>query len=107
MDEKPKRRWFQIRLSTMLILTAIVAWGMATPIYLPIGLIETPIGAPRPRGADRVVMDTICLGSPRTSHWLRRNGYLKPDIVWPAVAFVSFVAWKVVWAVVVRRRIAA
>ena len=30
MDEKPKRRWFRFRISTVLILTAILAWGMAT-----------------------------------------------------------------------------
>ena len=29
MDEKPRRRWFRFRLSTVLILTAIVAGGMA------------------------------------------------------------------------------
>jgi len=29
MEEKPKRRWFRFRLSTVLILTAIAAWGMA------------------------------------------------------------------------------
>ncbi|MBX9790305.1 MAG: hypothetical protein K2Y37_15410 [Pirellulales bacterium] len=30
MDEKPKRRWFLFRLSTVLILTAIAAWIMVT-----------------------------------------------------------------------------
>jgi hypothetical protein len=29
MDETPKRRWFRFRISTVLILTAIAAWGMA------------------------------------------------------------------------------
>ncbi|MGD9646475.1 MAG: hypothetical protein AB7U73_12240 [Pirellulales bacterium] len=29
MDEKPKRRWFQFRLSTWLVLVAILGWAMA------------------------------------------------------------------------------
>lgn len=34
MDEKPQRRWFRFRLSTVLMLTAIVAWGMSYwPFY--------------------------------------------------------------------------
>lgn len=29
MSEKPRRRWFQFRLSTWLVLVAIAAWAMA------------------------------------------------------------------------------
>lgn len=32
MDETPAKRWFRFRLSTVLIVTAITAWGMATPL---------------------------------------------------------------------------
>jgi hypothetical protein len=43
MDEKPKRRWFRFRLSTVLILTAITAWGMACRPWIDWHHERTPI----------------------------------------------------------------
>ncbi|MBX9788783.1 MAG: hypothetical protein K2Y37_07690 [Pirellulales bacterium] len=32
MSQTPAKRWYRFRLSTVLILTSIAAWGMATPL---------------------------------------------------------------------------
>ena len=80
MDEKPKRRWFRFRLSTVLILTAIVAWAMACwPWRIAIYTYYTPIR------------------SEETSWFVNR------DLRWPALALAAFLAWKAVLAIVARR----
>ena len=77
MDEKPKRRWFRFRLSTVLILTAIVAWYMASlPFYDP--------------DADKVA--------------LIEGRRLNPSLLGPILAFFAFLAWKAAWAVKARFR---
>ncbi len=79
-NDKPKRRWFRFRLSTVLILTAIVAWGMARwPLleedyYLMLRAIPYP-GPSRPF-----------------------------PLKGPLLALAAFLAWKAAWAVVERRR---
>lgn len=101
MDDKPKRRWFRFRLSTVLILTAILAWAMATrPFFV---LVATENGR-------YVVFD------PHSSATLKEGRSLYPDttpmvydwinprLKWPALAFAAFLAWKAAWAVVERRR---
>jgi hypothetical protein len=84
MTEKPSHRWFQFRLSTVLILTAIVAWGMALPAYVPRPQKMSDIW-PIPKGRPIELQ-------------------LNRDLVWPAVALAAFLLSKVAWAVVERRR---
>ncbi|MBX9790320.1 MAG: hypothetical protein K2Y37_15490 [Pirellulales bacterium] len=84
MDEKPKRRWFRFRLSTLLILTAIAAWAMATPRFVP-GPAKLSELWPIPTG--RPVEQ-------RLNH----------QLAWPAFALAAFLAWKGASTVVERRR---
>ena len=83
MDEKPRRRLFRFRLSTVLILTAIVAWGMAT-------------GLPYERHG---LMGTHHM-QPFTSYWWEFN----PLGLLPCFALAAFLGWKATWEVVDRRR---
>ena len=77
----PLFRWFRFRLSTVLILTAIVAWAMACwPWRIAIYTYYTPIR------------------SEETSWFVNR------DLRWPALALAAFLAWKAAWAVVEHRR---
>ncbi|MGE0536604.1 MAG: hypothetical protein AB7O68_16660 [Pirellulales bacterium] len=100
MTEKAKRPWLRFRLSTVLILTAIVAWGMATRPYLVLGPGAHIIWNPP---------DTM---AERESIWHRwgtpyANRKLNPALRWPALALAAFLAWKGASAVgprVVRRR---
>ncbi|MGD9645047.1 MAG: hypothetical protein AB7U73_05000 [Pirellulales bacterium] len=82
MDEKPKRRWFRFKLSSVLILTAILAWAMATrPYWFWIQMPPDPNG---PVGKH----DAIRFNS---------------DFAWPALALLAFLVWKAAWAVAARR----
>jgi hypothetical protein len=75
MDDKPQRRWFRFRLSTVLILTAIVAWGMACRPYL----VE------REFGYVLTVGNTI---------YTDGGHELNTALKWPALVLIAFVAWK-------------
>jgi len=81
MDEKLKRGWFRFRLSTVLILTAILACGMAIGFTVTIFIAEPP------------------------AYWMpRRYARLNPKLIGPALALAAFLAWKAAWVVVERRR---
>lgn len=125
MDEKPKRRWFRFRLSTVLILTAIVAWGMALRPVLDWGVndevnafggkyhagccvglneIFEDVGLP---GGDELTVDNaflyVSLLTPNLGDiwWMT----IEPKAaLYPTLALAAFLAWKAGWAVVERRR---
>ena len=85
MAEQPKKRWFRFRLSTVLILTAIAAWAMACwPSYgdLWIRFAKRPQIPPIP-----------------TPFWIFAPAATVGDILWPALALLAFLAWKVAWAI--------
>ena len=87
MDERPKRRWFRFRLSTVLILTAIAAWGMALrPLFVSVkpGYKGHFVAVPAGPYFTAVVPN--------------------PNLKWPALALAAFLAWKAAWAVAERRR---
>ena len=119
MAEKPKRRGFQFKLSTVLILTAIAAWGMSLSPYFeeaPVTyyrqVLEVPPGAPIAYGPEVKVRN----GEPppfrlgyRTPHTSRRmwQKTLAPQLRYPFAALAVFLAWKAAWVVgprLVRRR---
>jgi hypothetical protein len=101
MDEKPKRRWFRFRLSTVLILTAIVAWGMATWPDLAIGYYSWS-------GTWQVIGRRFWQSSDVTwSVEFERCGIVVGScnaVAWPALSLAAFLAWKAAWAVAERRR---
>jgi hypothetical protein len=102
MDEPPTRRWFRFRLSTVLILTAIVAWGMACRPYIETGTTGAWLnsGDPLPPGARS---DGIVVRRDRV-HVLVDRQSLNPALQWPLTTLVAFLAWKAAWAVAERRR---
>jgi hypothetical protein len=119
MTEKPKRRWFRFRLSTVLILTAIAALVMAFQPALDWGHYGGPDDVPKSFnisvtfGLNRNPMiygedlDNICLelsltGSGWGQGWWVTFG--PKAACYPLAALVTFLAWKAVWAVVERRR---
>ena len=124
-----KRRWFRFRLSTVLILIAIAAWGMACwPFYYveflpvhkpgPVGEWFVPVRVlqtkrvPAHLSLLRSLMGNTRLIRPSwqysPEYW--DNDYqvtgpqLNRDLLWPTFALVAFLAWKAAWAVVEHRR---
>jgi hypothetical protein len=100
MDEKPKRRWFRFRLSTVLILTAIAAGGMATRPYLLTSerfIRQADTAMPGPSWFP-------VAGSMGVTLWTVEVRSLNPRLLWPALALFAFLAWKAACAVVASRR---
>ena len=79
MEVSAPRRRFRFRLSTVLILTAILAWAMAIP-YETWRYIDGSTG------------DT----------WTRY--YPSPGHIYPAIVLAAFLIWKFARAVIERRR---
>ena len=109
MDEKPKRRWFQFRLSAWFVLVAILAWAMTCrPLYVVgEGVIEVSRGEFVANWIDlhygAFEMDD---GSLRYFRKFEHRG-LNQRLYWPALALAAFLAWKAAWAIgprLVRRR---
>jgi hypothetical protein len=100
MDEKPKtrRRWFRFRLSTVLILTAISAWGMATRPYVSFyDTYESEM--------DFVGDFTFCKAHKWNAEvWTVTRYRLNSRLALPALALAAFLAWKAAWAMIERRR---
>jgi hypothetical protein len=113
MTEPPKRRWFRFRLSTVLILTAIVAWGMATRpraggrYWIETGASSShgTFGHLPEGGRDEPGWWTFLLSSTTSTH-RELILYIGPDpqLAWPVLALAAFLAGKAAWAVVERRR---
>lgn len=122
MDEQPKRRWFRCRLSTVLILTAIVAWAFACRVkFNHGGGTYSNIGSPQgigfsvttnhlPWALDHIGLqdvDNVCLSASWRDqaavheYWLT---FTPKSILWSPVALIAFLAWKAAWAVIERRR---
>ncbi|MBX9789622.1 MAG: hypothetical protein K2Y37_11965 [Pirellulales bacterium] len=109
MNEQPTRRqatarWFRFRLSTVLILTAIAAWAMATRPFVMLVEPNAPKSVYRwitiPWGTIFVEVQR----SPGVVDCMRFEKVLNPQLVLVAVIFAAFLAWKAAWAVVERRR---
>jgi hypothetical protein len=81
MDQKQKRRWFRFRLSTLLILIAIAAWGTVYPPF-----------------------ETVTI---RTQQQARVSEFqvlkLSEVGVLPIIALAIFITWKAASVVVERR----
>jgi len=122
MDEQPKRRWFRFRLSTVLILTAIVAWAMACRPSVDWGYLENTVEFDPTKAADLYIaldddpkrpgdsvvdFDNVCFGFSLSgpSGWNQRWISIAPkSLVYPAISLAAFLAWKAAWAVIERRR---
>ena len=120
MDEQPKRRWFRFRLTTVLILTAIVAWGMSCfpraywghtlyrgnsfDIYLSLQIDHLHLYGIQLESAlsdDLFFLAGIDSSDFGHEWWI---GVSPKRVAWPALALLCFLAWKAAWTVVERRR---
>ncbi len=101
MDDKPKRRWFRFRLSTVLILTAIAAWAMALRVHH----IEFKRGwFPPPHAPSSFHIIVHLFAANGTSYTVNWHLGLQRALLGPLAALVAFLAWKAAWALVERRR---
>ena len=113
MVAQPKRRWFRFRLSTVLILTAIVAAAMAAWPWVTIErttITSNGSHGPACYGSAPVLPRFRYVGgeTTRTSvSWHYAREHFNPELAYPALALAAFLAWKAAWAVVERRRIKA
>jgi len=87
----PRRRWFQFRLSTWFVLVGILCWALA---YSPWVVKEFVRASASETFASTKVYPHGLI--------LRRNA--NPNLAYPALALLAFLAWKGVWLVVERRR---
>jgi len=117
MVEKPDRRWFRFRLLTVLILTAIAAWGMALRPYVDWGYgittdthydsripVRLSAGLDRPGeidpfdpegdDADNVYLSFIVVWPKFSRIWWVSLG--PKAILFPASALAAFLVWKAI-----------
>jgi len=110
-DTLPRRRWYQFRLSTVLVLVAISAWAMA---YWPWGksaLRSFDYYQPYEPGIEGRIYVRQGLGlslglwrsPPHTSYRLECE-HIPGQLMWPASALIAFLTWKWTWPRVVRWR---
>jgi len=109
MADNPPRRWYQFRLSTILVLVAITAWGMAC---WPSSYVEAKFdkypgrsvwsawfqGGVSAEGAQ--LQADMVFGT----KYVQATVFISPAMVWPAVALAAFLTWKLACAIAARRR---
>jgi hypothetical protein len=105
MQFAPLLRRFRFRLTTVLILTAILAWGMATrPFFLTRDELIVAPNAPHEvpsRFNARLLRSWKIAG---TQFYVLRYFDFNPSLGWPTSALALFLVWKAAWAVADRRR---
>jgi hypothetical protein len=94
MDERPKRRWLRFRLSTVLILTAILAWGMACRPYIVHRQYKGD--APDIPWVVRYAVSKTPNLPPPEVYWLTVT-LPNADLRWPALTLAAFIGWKTAW----------
>jgi len=120
MDEQPRitRRWYQFKLSTILLLVGILAWAMALRPWMTYDFQSYSPVADNPGagidfswyaegGAYRYegfyVWAWTIHRSPRSLDGLHLIAGPN-EVAWPALALIAFLTWKLGWAVVARRK---
>lgn len=83
MDGKPKRRWFQGRLSTWLALVTLLGWMMSQWPWMYLKWVRVGDSWP---------------------DCFERHYAVAPRVVAPAFFLIAFIAWKATWRVVELRR---
>jgi hypothetical protein len=99
MDEKPKRRWFQFRLSTWFVLVAIFGWAFLLHSKVIFWYDSIPVAMSNSSVQLGAAINWQPTG--RTVYWQVTIGI---ELLYPALALAAFLAWKTAWAVVERRR---
>ena len=91
MTDTPNRRWFKFRLSTVLVLLAILCWILATRPFFIVTDIDYDSGVFVPE-----------LGRTTSGFTSVYEVSFNPRLVWAAVALAAFLAWKGARAVATR-----
>lgn len=117
MDEQPRitRRWYQFRLSTILVLVGILAWAMARRPWINWGGngIEPDMAVPGLACQFYVhrtgVTAWLCIYNevPGARHLDAYGWWLNigpTELIWPILALVAFLTWKLGWAIAARRK---
>ncbi len=89
----------RFRLSTWFVLAAILCWAMATRPWIVETQVTQNLGALKSSvtaGSSQVLIVPIQLTTSRLSRTIN------VALVWPALALLTFIAWKAAWAI--RRR---
>jgi len=102
MAHQPKRRWFRFRLSTVLILTAIVAWAMACRPTFRLQHFG-PAAVTATTKWEFAVQAGRLGPNGELSLWTLRV-FVPEEMQWPAIAMGAFLSWKAALAVLIRRR---
>jgi len=95
----------RFRISTVLILTAILAWGMATRPYVGLDywsnaqIHREPVVGHIPEVDDEYW--TLEASSRTATNPWELQLYIgpNPQLAWPAFALLTFLAWKAAWAI--------
>ncbi|MBX7074814.1 MAG: hypothetical protein K1X71_16860 [Pirellulales bacterium] len=87
LPKQPRRRWPQLRLSTWLILIAILAWSMAVRPFFLRSALTAPGAQPIPLDKSLVVVTE-----------------LNPRLHGPVLAMAAFLGWQLAWLLIERRR---
>ncbi len=90
MDGKPKTRWFQFRLSTVLILTALAAWTMVLHSQVSFYHDSVPVRM----GTNSSVLLGFAINWKPTGRSIYWQVTIGQDLMGPAVALFAFLAWK-------------
>jgi len=105
-----RRRWYQFRLSTVLVLVGIAAWVMALrPWYYVVYMGEFSsgyvAGTEPPAGAVYwSIAIMLSSGSLLAAHSLQVSFGPDPQLLGPLFALGAFLTWKWTWPCVVRGR---
>ena len=107
MADQPKRRWFRFKLSTVLILTAIAAWGMACRPWwihrVDSGLASHFVDIPKGATVLRKVplQGGSMMSGPHIFYKWELNEYqVNRQLRWPVLVLVTMIGWKVASAAV-------
>lgn len=109
MRFSPWRRWFQFRLSTWFVLVAILAWAMTcrpyygwtitrrsgTPIEIT-GIVEEQLAV------HRIKVTKLGRDAAGRNAFIEYREQINRQLAWPALALLSFLAWKAAWGIAPR-----
>jgi hypothetical protein len=100
----PKRRWFRFSISTLLILTAILAWAMAARPDIRTRTYTANLLMPREYRWTIAVNIGSVIGPKDNTLFHYVEFYIPQTTLWPFLALGAFVAWKGSRRIIGRRK---
>lgn len=116
MTPTPPRRWYQFKLSTILVLVGIAAWAMACGPWVSKSLESWGTFGNSVGGKVEWGSTDLRFVTPNEDDSLRLHLFAQRDglgyhlelsigpqeIIWPILALAVFITWKLGWAIVAR-----